>query len=53
MQLKGVLTSPDRGMAMRDFIALKQAAGEVPMKSEFEDYYKTATTSQMNVSTIF
>ena len=36
-------------MAMKDFIALKQAAGQSAMKSEFEDFFKNASSEQTKV----
>ena len=38
---------------MKDFIALKQAAGEQAMKSDFEDFFKGASKEQMEVRTVF
>lgn len=36
---------------MQDFIALKVAAKEQPVKSDFEEFFKSALEDQYNVST--
>ncbi len=38
-----------RGFAMQDFIAMRKAAQEQPLKSEFETFFKAASEDQRQV----